>query len=420
MFDVVAVRKYYPLLALLCVAAYLPALNNGFIADDYVLLEYSDRLANDFFFLFNFPPLNFRLTSVALYHALKSSFGYRAEFFYAFNILLHLANAVFLSKLIELMTGDPRVSRLAAVFFAVFQAPQEAVMWLTAMGETLQGLFVLLTLIMWIKRRYGLSALFYFFALFSKESALLVLVFVPFVQWHQRKKLFPAACGALLIPSLVFGAAFLYTWSTNHLIQKDVYGVSWTAPLVEGKTLLRLIWPWLIAAIALFRWDARRWPDPPRIGGFVACMAVTLLPYIFLKYSTYLPSREVYLASMLLAWILASLTMELKTAKLRTAFIAAFLVVNLSYLWFQKDAQFENRAAPTNELLRLLRAHRPTQILIFDFAYPQPDTAKAVSWLVPGWTRDLVGVNGTGETCEDCVKLRWDAKTRTYSGHWPD
>jgi hypothetical protein len=402
------------LLALLCIAAYAPALNNGFIADDYVQMKYSDNLRHDFFFLFKLAPMNFRTTSIALYGVIKTAFGYRPEFFYAFNILLHFANACLLARLLMLTMGDRLIAFAGASMFAVFQAPQEAIMWLTGMPETLQGLFVLCTLVAWLRHRYFWSAVFFFFALFSKESALMVLALVPMLQWQQRKKLFPPAYGVLWIPVAVFVAVFLHTWSANHLIQKNVYVVGPVAGMVVIKTLLRLVWPWLVVLVVAFRIDQRRWPQPSAFAATLAAMTLTILPYVFLTYSAYLPSRQVYMASMILVWLLAWLYAQLRNRSLQVAFATAFVSVNLAYLWFQKDPEFERRAAPTTQLLQLLRSHRPEQILIFDFPYPEPDIAKDVSFLVPGWTRDLVGVHGTGESCTDCLILHWDARTQTY------
>src|SRR5437868_1593909 len=84
------------LLAAICVVTYLPALNNGFIADDYVYLEWATKLKTDIWFLFRIPPNNFLLTSFIVFLLLKSAFGYRSEIFYAFNILLHLTNCILL------------------------------------------------------------------------------------------------------------------------------------------------------------------------------------------------------------------------------------------------------------------------------------------------------------------------------------
>jgi hypothetical protein len=403
------------ILAILCTVAYAPALNNGFIADDHVLLSHSQYLKNDFWFLFKYPPLNFRITSIGMYGVLKGLFGYRAEYFYAFGILLHFINVLLLKRFLGMVTHDARLAFAGAAMFAVFQAPQEAVMWITAMGETLQGLFILCTLLAWLRKRYVWSAVFFLFALFSKESALLVLAFVPLLQWQQGGKVFPRAYAVLLAPTAVFGLTYLYTWSNNHLIQNAMYVVRpMAAIVVVGQTLLQLTWPWLVVPVILFRFDRGRWPEAWPVAAALGAMTVTMLPYMFLTYSPYLPSRQIYLASMLLMWLITSLWRQWTNKTLRSAFVAVFVAVNIGYIWFQKDPQYVKRAAPTTQLLRLLQSRQPTQLLIFDFAYPYPDIAKDVSHLAPGWTRDLVGVDGTGETCTDCVKLRWNAATQTY------
>src|ERR1051325_1519432 len=124
------------LCALAAVAAYLPALNNGFIADDYVMLKRIEILKTRPLYLYDVPPENFRFVSYLAFGALKAIAGYHAWLFYAFNLGLHIANVILLCRLLALVTGDDWVARVAALLFAVFQAPQEAVMWLAAMNET--------------------------------------------------------------------------------------------------------------------------------------------------------------------------------------------------------------------------------------------------------------------------------------------
>jgi hypothetical protein len=80
-------------------------------------------------------------------------------------------------------------------------------------------------------------------------------------------------------------------------------------------------------------------------------------------------------------------------------------------MWTTKDRQFLERAAPTTELLRVLQTHAPMHIRIDGFAYPEPDIAKDVSALVPGWTRDMIEVSGA---CADCLVLKWDPAARIY------
>src|SRR6185436_18030758 len=154
-------------------------------------------------------PANFRSTSFVAYGVLKEIAGYHAEVFYGFNIVLHFINVILFWKLLVLLTEDEFIAMLAAALFAVFQAPQEAVMWIAAMNETLLGCFVMLTLIFWLKRRYGWSTLCYAVALFSKESALVILALIPIVQLYRGEKPFPRSYAWLMLPTALFASVFL-------------------------------------------------------------------------------------------------------------------------------------------------------------------------------------------------------------------
>src|SRR6185369_9310909 len=98
-------------------------------------------------YLFQVPPENFRLVSYFIFGALKTLVGYHASVFYAFNIALHLANIILLSRLLRVLIKDETTIALSVILFGTFQAPQEAVMWLAAMNETTLFFFTLLTLI---------------------------------------------------------------------------------------------------------------------------------------------------------------------------------------------------------------------------------------------------------------------------------
>jgi hypothetical protein len=106
--------------------------------------------------------------------------------------------------------------------------------------------------------------------------------------------------------------------------------------------------------------------------------------------------------------IVAGLIQMVKIAEVRAAAVALFCVWNVFFMWTTKDRQFLERAAPTTELLHVLQARRPTHIRIEGFPYPEPDIAKDVSFLVPGWTREMIDTSGD---CEECASLKWDGKT---------
>src|SRR5215813_14108377 len=81
--------------------AYLPALNNGFIADDYVILKRIEILKTQPLYLYQVPPENFRLVSYVIFGFFKAIAGYDARPFYAINIALHLANMLLLWRLLH-------------------------------------------------------------------------------------------------------------------------------------------------------------------------------------------------------------------------------------------------------------------------------------------------------------------------------
>ena len=71
--------RWFLLCALgLAAVAYLPASNNGFIADDYVILARAEVLKANPFYLFTVPPDNFRLMTHLVFGVVKQFAGYMA------------------------------------------------------------------------------------------------------------------------------------------------------------------------------------------------------------------------------------------------------------------------------------------------------------------------------------------------------
>jgi hypothetical protein len=411
MLDRLLARKTFVLfLAFGCLAAYVPAFNNGFIADDYVNLEWAGKFFAHPGFLFTVPPQNFRMTSFVVFEVLKRIFGYQPAVWYAVNTGLHFIACLLLCRVLRRIEGE-WTAALATFFFAVFQAPQEAVMWVSAMNETLAGVFIVGALLLWMKNKHGWALLCYSLALISKESAPILLLLIPVLQWRQKKPLFTREYFFYFIPTAVFAAVFLKTWSANSMIHYQIYAISPRALLVLAITIHRLLWPWMYVFLALAMvWGVMRLSVRAAATALVL-IAIPMLPYIFLTYDKHLPSRQLYLASIVFVAILARLTEKIARTELRTAVVVVFCLWNVFYMWMTKDRQFLERAAPTTELLRVLQTHAPTHIRIDGFAYPEPDIAKDVSALVPGWTRDLIEVSGA---CADCLVLKWDPAARTY------
>jgi hypothetical protein len=137
-----------------------------------------------------------------------------------------------------------------------------------------------------------------------------------------------------------------------------------------------------------------------------------MAPYIFLTYANALPSRHLYLASLVFA---AAVAVQLRVAspRGRQAFLSVFVLFNIGGVWLRKDEQFELRAAPTQALIAELRRLDPQPIMIREFAYPYPEIAQTAALAVPGWDEKFIVVEEQG-FCEGCVTLTWNGKSGQY------
>jgi hypothetical protein len=401
------------LLGALSFVAYLPAFNNGFISDDYVILQRVEILKNHPFYLFEIPPEGFRTSSYIAFALLKMLFGYRPEFFYLFAILLHWANACLLFRLLSSVTLKPSAAALTAVLFAVFQNPQEATMWLTGMHESLLGISVLTALILWRKGRYFLSTLLYLLALLTKESAVLLLALVPLVDfWAEKELRFRRQYLYLLVPTAVFAVLFLSTFHSNSFVGNGLYGLGPRALIVLALSLHRLSFPWLYLAVVLVLFSRKKRLDI-NFTAALTWMVLTLMPYMFLLYMNHVPSRQVHLASMGLTAGLAFLLKDLDVPALRKVFLVCFIAWNTGYLWMVKDGQYERRAAPSSRLIEELKRRPPGPLIVE--GYPEnPWIAKETTWLVPGWRPEMIKADPADSAPPNSPRLRWDPETATY------
>ncbi len=402
------------LLAGLVLAAYAPAFNNGFISDDYVVLGRLEDLKRDPAYLLSIPPETFRATCYACFALLKMLAGYRPEFFYAFSMALHLANTLMVWKLTDRLAAGRQIAALAAVFFVVYQNPQEGVMWLAGMNEPLMTACVLGALLAWTHERFGWFTVLGAAALFSKESGLVLLLLVPLVdyvdsgRWRFRKEYLLMA--ALVAP---FAAVYIATMKTNALLSHGLYEVHPRAAWVLVNSAHRMLFPWGYLAVALALARGVR-PSLKKTTASAAWIVFCLLPYIFLTYQTHVPSRNQYLAAVGLAWLIASLVGAGTRGRWLTGYVAAFVVVNIAYLWLVKDPQYIARAAPTAELVARLRGMTPRPVLVTQFP-ENPWIGANTALTLPGWQPSLIHVNEPADACPGCPQLAWNPGTRSYT-----
>jgi hypothetical protein len=388
------------------VLAYLPAINNGFIADDYVILHRIELLKLDPLYLIDVVPENFRLTSYAVFGVFKAMFGYDARPFFVFNILLHAVNCLLLGKLVFELTKDKQLSSTAALLFAVFQAPQEAVMWLAAMNETLSGFFVFLTIFLWLRERYRLAALTFLAALFSKESAVIVLLLVPLLDLCRGARQPWLRYLTFLGPTILFAAVFLLTLRGNFQVGNGTYVPSLHAGLVLLKSLHRLCAPWAYMVVIVLLWMYRDVASLARAARWGSLVVAAMLPYIFVTYTNNIPSRQTYLASAALVPLLAEGLLRIHPKTM----VGAFVVFNVFFMWTTKDRQMLERAQPTTALVAELAKHKPGPLRISKFSYPIALIAKGAGEAA-GWKWDDVDL---GDSCSRCLLLEWNPQTKSY------
>jgi hypothetical protein len=371
-------------IALLAVISYIPALTQPLIEDDYPNIA----LARSYGPLTGWTKMarddvnRVRATTFVLTHWIERSFGLRPAAFYAFSILLHVANCLLLYALGRWQVIGFRMSAWSAAFFAVYEGHQEAVMWYSACNELLLFFFGALSLLCWLIflelkyqrwRWYIFSLCFFILALLSKESSVILipLLLIPLIgtQFKLRRLLFLSSFAIL---SAFYAILIIKTHSHSFRFHDQSFELS--APFWETwtKSFFALLWPWgWLAVIALFVWRK----SERLLGLAVFWVSISLVPYMFVAYLHRIPSRQTYLASAGLAFIVGAAVVALRErikptrAWLAATLLGMVLLFNVVYLWTRKHKQFLQRAEPTEQLIAFARN---TDGPIYVRCFPRP------------------------------------------------
>jgi tetratricopeptide (TPR) repeat protein len=189
------------LLAVTTILAYRPAWHGGFIWDDdaYItnneLLTAPDGLRRIWFSL-DSPSQYFPLV-YTMFRFEHAWWGLSPAGYHVVNILLHIANALLLWRLLVRLRVPG--AWLAGAIFALHPVQVESVAWITERKNVLMGFFFLLTIRAWIefvdeqtKRRwffYGLALVLYALALFSKTTACTLPAALFLILWLQHRRI---------------------------------------------------------------------------------------------------------------------------------------------------------------------------------------------------------------------------------------
>lgn len=352
----------------LAILAYLPALNLPFIWDDYGQIPLaSEYAAQGWTPLWHNADLRSRATYMFLSAWIDQAFGFTPLPFYVASLLLHAACVLLIYATCVWSEFSKSMAFWAACFFAVYEGHNEAVMWLPGSSELLLFLFGMLGWVCWVKwiqrggwHWYAAAMAAFVMAVASKESAyifpFLMLLPVFFHRQHLRRGL------AGILPFLTIAVAYLaWTWAGRvaHPGYQDLrFSLSSPWPLTILRSFWRLLFVWGILALAVLAWIGK--PEDRR-KVWIACiwMVLGIVPYGFLVYMPFIPSRHTYLASAglsLLVGVAAVRLLENGRRILLLILCAAALVSNVEILWVKKMSQFRERAEP-EELLKQI-AHQ--------------------------------------------------------------
>jgi len=396
------------MLALLAVLAYLPALTQPFIEDDYgnILLAKAYGTGG-WSQMFADPIFRLRATTHVLLYGLNRAFGMHAIAYYAAMILLHVMNTWLVYALGSWPVVGYRISAWAAAFFAIYEGHQEAVMWISGSTEPLLALFGLMSFLFWLRflssrqpisrpAWYLGSLLTFCLSLASKESAviwvLLLALPLAFEPRRLRDAIWLAPQAALATAAAI---SIFRTRADSFRFNDGSFSLHAPFWLTWPISFERLFWFWGLASlIAIFIWKP---PNARRVvTAALAWAGLSLIPYSFLTYSRHISSRQTYLASIGLAIIVGLALGALidrfgeKHRAVVIAVCAAMLIHNVAYLWTKKRGQFLERAAPTEQLLRLAET-TPGPIYMKCFPRPPLAAEAAIELMLPGRTKpDLV------------------------------
>ncbi len=141
-------------------------------------------------------------------------FGYHLT-----NMLFHIAAALCVFWLINILFGNNLLSLLTAALFVVHPVHTEAISYISGRADPMALTFMLLAFVFYIKigtvpqagvtTRWGLSlflcSLFYTLALLSRENSLILLLLIPLYHYTFRKKIEFKK----ILPILIITAAYL-------------------------------------------------------------------------------------------------------------------------------------------------------------------------------------------------------------------
>jgi len=262
-------QQHYLLAAILAVTAavYLATLQFGFVSDDVSLIlnnpVIKDWHAAPYYFTHHMWAHQIPWTAyyrpiyMLLFRLEYASFGTNPVAWHAVNLLLHLTATALVYRLAcQLLKGD-YAPLMAAVLFGLHPSHVEVVSWIAANGDSLLTVFVLASMICYVRARYEIalsrrwmawSVMFYALAVFTKEPGIFVPAFLLAYEFflhprdHEIDETKFTRLGKVARPLTPFAiVAVVYL-----VVRMNVLGAMSHDALPFPPQVVAQTWPWLL------------------------------------------------------------------------------------------------------------------------------------------------------------------------------
>jgi tetratricopeptide (TPR) repeat protein len=395
------------LLVVLCLGLTLPSVGFDFVGDDFHLISLNPVVTGPFslrglmgstIVLDQAPKPFYRpmqFLALALEHRL---FGLSPWGYHLASVLAHTLNVLLVFGIGKLLFPHPWAALMGAALFAIHPVHAEAVAFVSAQGDLLGTLFVLLAFlaVMAASRaatRPGIAAaaaaaaLAYLAAVLSKEAAILLpIVFLAYL-WSERGAVegSPSRARACLIVGCALGLSGLLYLAVRVSVLSglgiegslpDPGGAlrrfAWYARLLVDPTAIRAFWPpvpsgwdWLSVAGALLVSAGSLLAFRPGEGRsrriflwlwFLLALLPTLK--LFPYPGTDLAARYLYLPSVAAAWGVTMIAPGLagvvtaRTPRGSAAVFTTLLLLALSFFWYREQNRWKDRISVYTRIAR--------------------------------------------------------------------
>lgn len=334
-------------------AVYLPALGNGFVWDDPLVLQqlHAIRSAGDLVILPPVIPRYYFRPLIFVSYLFDSTLGGETPYwFHASVIGWHALNTLLVFLLgRRLFRSDWLVASGGALLFAVYPAHVESVAWMAGRSDVIVCTFVLLTILLAMQREQQWSAWAAagaaLLALLSKELAAVVLLLVPLLDLLSTGRLHwlryvPLAIVAVIyfvlrttaLGTVVGGmptgatpvqAATDLLCAVGFYITRALMPVGLCAYIPEVPSSLVYLFvgaiiPLVAVGLGVQAWRAGRWQPGFLALWFFVTLAPSLMVIVRRSASAVVADRYLYVPSvascLLLAWALTGLAEQRRLA----------------------------------------------------------------------------------------------------------